>query len=302
MRLFLRDEGKPTCNYGGSKRLSSIKKIISLLMIVVFVLMVFVPATVSAQEEKDAPLTEELMAKSENVLYSVRGEQASLKLYNELTSRNIEVKEDTLIEVVTMNNQEGTAILATNTEGSLITRSALMGIKEDGQLKAFSDAEIAALRTDLHGGNATIDPFDDTFTFVFIATFYAYWYNHDSEGLVQPQTAMYIYYDPDSLYTVSSFSMEYRCAGVEGYFDGTNFTAISGPLETYTYSIPISQTMPRKNTYYSNNDPINANKAVMVAFEPGGHQYIHFDLRVVRKDDLEPIRIWDNITLNTHLT
>ena len=300
MRLFLKNAENKFKIMEEQKILSNIKKITSLIMAVVFVLLVFVPASVSAQVESGT-LTEDLIAKTENVLYSVRGEQASTKLYKELTSRNIEVKDDTLIEVVTMNSQEGTAILATNTEGSLITRFALMGVKKDGQLKSFSEAEVASIRDDLHGGNATIDPFDDTFTFVFMVSFYAYWYNFDSEGLVQPQTAMYIYQDPDSLYTVTSFSMDYCCVGVEGYFDGTTFTAISGPLEPYTYRIPISQTNPRKNTYYSNTNPISTNKAVLVAFEPGGLQYVHFDLTVVRNRDGRQISIWDDITLNTHL-
>ena len=275
--------------------LKKLQKITSLLLVTALAVLAFTPTTVGAIIPG-----EDSYSCDQQVVYSSLGSNTSANLRNNLANYNIAVKNDTVLEIV-QNSDEGTMLYATNTDGALITKSVLMAIGDDGKLQSFTEEDIAAASADLSGGNATVNPFNDSFQIVFMVSYYAYPYSTDSEGIVQPQTAMFLYKDASNLYTISSLTMRYDCYGIEGYFNGSTFTPISGPLDGYRYRITKTQTNPNRNTYYSKTSPISSNKAVQLFYSPGGEQVVNFTIVGVRNSSGATVNITREVPLNTHL-
>lgn len=182
--------------------LKKLQKITSLLLVTALAVLAFTPTTVGAIIPG-----EDSYSCDQQVVYSSLGSNTSANLRNNLANYNIAVKNDTVLEIV-QNSDEGTMLYATNTDGALITKSVLMAIGDDGKLQSFTEEDIAAASANLSGGNATVNPFNDSFQIVFMVSYYAYPYSTDSEGIVQPQTAMFLYKDASNLYTISSLTMQ----------------------------------------------------------------------------------------------
>lgn len=277
--------------------LKSIIKLTGLLLVFMMVIGMIAPAPVAA-----AIMENETVGVNDPVAYRELGCNISLSVQEYLKNYNICVKDDTMIEICDLGEGKGSALYATDVDGDLITKSVFMAVGEDGRLKPFSEQDIALAARELSGGNATINPFDDSFQVVFMVSYYAYTYNTDTEGIVQPQTAMFQYKDPSNLYTISRLTMHYDCYGIEGNFNGTTFTDITEPLDGYRYRITKTQYNPSRNTYYSKNSPISSGKAIKLFYDPGGLQEVSYTIVGVRNSDGATINITDDIPLNTHLS
>lgn len=256
--------------------LKKYRRIIGLFMVFVMAFALFAPAAVQASQLQHASNTvkETYLTPSDGTLLSARGSELSTTMYAALTKRNVEINNDTLVEIKS-TGKGASAVVSTNVEGTLVTKNVLLAIDEDGQAKTFTQKEIASLRN-LDGGEATIDPFDNSFTVLFIVSFYGYHHGGDPLGIVQPQTAMFLYSDTNDHYDVVNINMTYRCMGIEGTFVNGVFTDITGPQEIYSYNIAVSKTGANENTYYSRNRPISSGKAVKVHYEPGGVQKVDY--------------------------
>ena len=276
--------------------LNKMRKATSLLLIVVLVVLVLAPTRVSAVIPG-----EDSYAGSERVVFSELGKNTSTNLRKVLADYNISVKRDTLLEIVQSSDGDGTVLYATDVDGELITKSVLMAVGEDGNLQSFTAADITAVATDLSGGNATVNPFSNSFQVVFAVSYYAYPYSSDPKGIVQPQTAMFIYMDDNNLYTLSKLTMHYDCWGDEGYFDGVNFTRISSATDGYKYRITKSQTNPNRNTYYSKTDPIDSNKAVLVDYYPDEGHVVTYTIVGVRNSTGANVNITREVPLDLYL-
>lgn len=256
-----------------------------------------VAASAADVERSEVAATEALMPSNE-ALFCARGNQLSSGLKQALTARNMAIDDNTLIEFVAVGDNAATAIIATNVMGQQITKNALMAINENGDFQSLTNAQIAALTSNLSGGNATVDPFDDSFEIVFMASFYAYAYGGWSLGLAQPQTAMFIYYDNSNLYDVNSISMTYGCSGVEGYYTNGNFQAITDPLGFFRYDINVYRVNPNPRTYYSTTDPFPSNKAIMLNSGQGGAHFVEYSIDAIRQRDNKRIVIENYIFLD----
>jgi hypothetical protein len=275
--------------------LGKARHVISLLLIAVLVILFVAPPKANAVVSgKESYVGKE-------VIFSEFGGNTSNNLRKALADYNISVKQDTLLEIIQESDGDGTVLCATDVNGELVTKTMLMAVGEDGNLQSFTVDDIASVAsTDLSGGDATVDPFSNSFQIVFVVSYYAYPYSSDPIGIVQPQTAMFIYMDDNNLYTLSKLTMNYDCHGDEGYFDGVNFTVISGPLDGYKYRITKSQTNPRRNTYYSNTDPIASNKAVLVDYFPDGGHEVVYTIVGVRNSDGASINVTGYVPLELY--
>lgn len=258
-------------------------KLMICYFLILSLLFVCAPLNVSASAaDEKAELIKDMDGGRAEIVDVLCGNQISDVMCEELGKRNIFVDDDTLVELVRTDSGDATAVVFTNTDGDMISKSILVAVAEDGQLRPFA-------ASDLSGGSATVDPFDDSFYIVFMVSFYAYQYSTDWQGIVQPQTAMFIYHDPDRLYTVKRLVMNYDCYGVGGYFDGTTFTPITGPLDNYHHRITVNRVNPDRSTYYSTTNPISSNMAIQLFFEPGGLQQVAYTITVVRNSDQSEI-------------
>lgn len=252
-----------------------IRRITSLLLTLVLTLLVFVPTAVSAsgvaQMEAAA---KKYLTPSDGALFSVKGKNLSKEMYEILTAKSMTINDDTLIELVTIGANEATVLVATNTDGGLVTRNILMGIGEDGKPIAYTAAELDPFY--MSGGNAMVDPFDDSLQITFLISFYAHGYAGYSMGAAQPQVAMFIYNDDSNSYNVSYLSMTYICTGTKGYFDANdNFVSLTGPLDYFSHRISVSQTNPRRNSYYSASNPFNTYYILIHGAAGGGQAGAH---------------------------
>lgn len=252
-----------------------LRRTTSLGLAVVILLMSFTPMRAMA-----AVPYENNSYKTSDTVYRAVARDVSAQLKGRLTEYNIPVNNDTLIEIVNKGSSGGSVLYATSIDGALIHQSVLTAYDENGERVSFTEAN---LTDDLEGGSLTINPFRDSFKVVFTITFYIYNDGLILNAYVQPQMAMFIYYDDADIYSISQFTMNYNCIGIEGYYDGVNFTAISGPLDGYRYTITVSRNNPNRRTYYSQTDPISSNKAVYIYSGPGGVNEVEFEIFGTRK-------------------
>ena len=272
------------------------RKITSLLLVAVLAVLCFAPVKVSAV----AP-DEDSYAGRETVIFTEFGKNTSNNLRKALADYNIPVKGDTLLEIVQSNDGGGTVLYATDVDGELITKSVLMAVGEDGDLLSFSEDDIAAVAsTDLSGGNATINPFNNSFQVVFAVSYYAYPYGADPVGIVRPKTAMFIYMDANNLYTLSKLTMQYDCWGDSGYFDGDNFVVTSGPLDGFRYTIINSKTNPNRNTYYTETDEMDFPNAVLVDYYIDGGHVVTYTIKGVRNSTGATVEITREVPLDLY--
>lgn len=282
--------------FGGAFMLKKFKRFTGLLLACAIVVGML------AASSSAVALNEEKNYITESVTYRELGCNVSLDVQKFLMNYDICINSDTIVEICNLGEGEGSALYATDIDGGLITKSVFMAVDEDGRRKNFSDQDIALTASELAGGNATINPFNDSFQVVFMVSYYAYTYSTDTEGIVQPQTAMFLYKDPSNLYTISRLTMHYDCYGIEGDFNGTTFTDLTGPLDGYRYRITKTQYNPSRNTYYSKNSPISSKKAIKLFYEPGGLQEVSYTIVGVRNSNGATINLTDDIPLNTHLS
>ncbi|MBR3979154.1 MAG: hypothetical protein IKJ94_05990 [Oscillospiraceae bacterium] len=240
--------------------LKNLRKITSLLLVMTLVVLFFGPASANAatigasNDKKDA-----------QVIYRAVGSSVSAKMRESLSDFSISVKENTELEIVKAKDEEGTILYATTREGALVTQSALMAIGDNGELKTFTAEDVVTASSNFYGEGADVNPFNNSFQISFSVSFYAYSYGSDRYGIIRPKLAMFMYKDPNNLYTISELVMNYDCYGVLGEFDGTNIdTSISDDGEVTRYRITKAQTNPARNTYYSRTREIASNRALLM--------------------------------------
>lgn len=282
--------------------LRKLKKSISILLTVVLVVSLLGPTVVSAAEVQRAETAVlEALLPSKGALFSTNGKQLSAGLNQAFIARNIRITDNTLIEFVEAGDQNATAIVITNAEGCQITKCVIMAIDKNGEYRSLSDTEIAALTSNQRGGgSALVAPFGDSLEIDFMVSFNAYEYAGYWYGLVQPQTAMFIYYDDNDLYDVSSISMTYGCSGIEGYYTNGNFQGITGPLDFFRYDIDVYKANPNPNTYYSASDPFPSNKAIMMTSGPNGAgaHFVEYTIVAYRRSNNKRVTIENSIFLD----
>ena len=274
----------------------TVKKITSLVLVLALSL-VFLPLRADA-----STVSQEKNTTASKTLFRAQGNQISSAVCAELEKRDIQVKEDTVVKIISLGSGKGTAIQAINRDGNTATVATLTAIDEEGQPKVFTAADMAQTRG-AGGGNDTVNPFNNTFSITFLVSFNCYIYTpytYFVYEMIQPQTAMFRYSDNNQLYTVKGITMEYICSGViYNIDDNENITPLSNGNIQHVHTITVSKTNPARNTYYSNNNnPYDSNRVLYLGAEPGGHQWVDYALVVVRKSDNKQITIEDYTDLN----
>jgi len=241
--------------------------------------------------------------KEAQVIYRAAGSSISVKMRESLSDYSISVKENTELKIVKARNEEGTILYATTREGTLVTQSTLMAIGDDGKLKSFAAEDVATASSNLDGEYAVINPFDDSLQITFTVAFYAYNYGTDHRGILQPQTAMFIYRDPNKLYTINRLIMNYDCYGHLEDFDGTSINPddIEWDEDVFKYTVTKSQNSPARNTYYSNTKDFrdyHPGKAMVMFYEVDSLQVVVYRLVGVRNSTGAAIDITRDVYLN----
>ena len=255
----------------------TVKKITSLVLVLALSL-VFLPLRADA-----STISAEKNTETSQTLFRAQGNEISSAVRAELKKRDITVTDDTVVEIVSLGDGKGTAIKVLNSDGNTATAAVLTAIDDEGQPKIFTAADIEQTRYS-GGGNATENPFNNTFSVKFMVSFNYYSHGGYTRCLIRPLTAMYIYFDPDQIYTVRALNMDYVCSGIE-YTKSGNTYASTGTGQM-SHIISISQSTPSRNTYYSNNNnPYPSNKAIYQLGDPGGHQNIVYAYSVIRNSD-----------------
>lgn len=281
--------------------LQRFKRVVGILLAVAFVVVLSGPAIVSAAEVQRAETVAlKALMPSEDALLSVTGKQIPSNLNQALSVRNIKITDNTLIEIVEVGSCNATAIVATNIEGCEIFKNIIMAVDEDGEFQSLTDAEIAVLASSLHGGNATDYPFRNSFEIIFAVSFNAYGYSSDPIGLVQPQTAMFIYFDEDELYDVGSISMTYGCSGIEGYYTNGNFDAITEAGEFFRYDINLYRGYPNPRSYYSASGNFPSDRVILTTSGADSGHFIEYEIVAYRQSNNARVIVEDYIFLDLY--
>ena len=87
--------------------------------------------------------------------------------------------------------------------------------------------------------------------------------------------------------------MNYDCYGDKCPFNGTAVDTYSSEVVHDTrYRITVSRTNPTRNAYYSESDPIESNRAMLLIFGVGLHE-IAYTIQGVRNSTGKKINITD---------
>ena len=260
----------------------TVKKITSLVLVLALSL-VFLPLRADA-----STVSQEKNTAASQTLFRAQGNQISSDVCAELEKRNIEVKENTVIKLVSLGSGKGTAIQAFNRVGNTVTMAALTAIDEEGNPKLFTAADMAQTRGS-GGDSISESPFNNSFSMTFMISFNYYSTVNYNYACIQPLTAMYIYYDSNQLYTVKNLKMDYDCTGLRYKKSASNSyyePETTGTTSTYTHRITVNKANPNRSTYYANNnDPYTTNRALCQCGDIYGVQDMTYYLSYVRNSD-----------------
>lgn len=245
--------------------LKKLRKITSLLLVTVMVVLVFTPATVGAVIPGEDSYHENIPAASPNALRSIMGNQASASLRRCLAEYNINVNSNTLLEVIPSSIENGkTALLVTNVEGARITTNYMFALDNDGNVLSVSEPSTSEYALcDAVGGEE--DPFrNGSFRCVWTVVYNSMYLS--GRFCTQPEFAQFIYFNTGG-HTVQSVEMLYLTAG-EAY-DYPGGTYLGSTLHTHT--MQIFPSSPRSNLYYVATNAYRTDRAICTEF-PGSHK------------------------------
>lgn len=257
------------------------RRITGLLMALVIAFLLSEPVAVQAGElnAKDMSETNTSAAKTQ-VLYIAKADVAPVALIEDLRMCNVTVNEDTLIELVASDGNNGAATLViTNVDGNTVNRDCLIAYDENGTVKQ------PRLNNTTRGETVYGDEFDPLNGNIIIV--FAVRYNVVRDGTLpryQPQYAQAILYN-NTTTTINSQKVQYICRGYECSLpDFTNLTGSAGNY--YTHTMEMNLTSP--NRYYTATNAYPTNRVintddgahyVRVQFKIGSTTYKHdYDL------------------------
>lgn len=270
--------------------LKKIRKLISLLMAGVLIMLLCMPSVVGiAEAAQIEELAAGLVMESENALCSVRGTQAPDELSNSLKNYDITIKDDTLIEVFPATTDGGNQVLAvTNTNGAEIEKTLVMSYGEVTEI----------YEEDYTGGSWEVEPFNDSFVLLMMVSYNMFETDLLYSFYYQPVNVMFIYYEPNQAYIVENITVDYMCWGFEFEIDRNpvtdaieGYTALTSGMETYEHHIIIDRDSPNRRTYYSGNNPYNTERAIDPNVDMFGSHIIHFEADLVRVSDHRSIHL-----------
>ncbi len=260
-------------------------------------MLVFAPASVSAAEETATGLDSSgLVTESNAALYSIRGAQASNQLTQSLASYNITVNDNTLIEIRPSNVPDSPTVLhITNAVGSQIQKAIILSIDKNGELQSFPipNDNSTPTRDGNTGDSGRVNPFNDSLQLVFMINYNGYSDGFEQNAYVQPQVAMFIYYDDDNLYNITRLEMDYYAVGTEFTYPGLE--PLGDALDICEYHITIDKSSPRPRTYHSESDPYPSNKVLLVKTSLIGAHNVYWALEGVRRSNNRSFSIFDTL-------
>jgi len=192
----------------------------------------------------------------EDVLYSIKGEQASMDLSSALVNLGVKVDNKTTIAWISSGIEEDThAVHVTNIDGGLITTHKLVAINSDGnvgKINALSKRSIT--RANVMGD--TTELLNGGLVFIWAIQF-EYYNPWDGLDYFRP-LYMQIYYRNNAGHSVERLRMVGTCLGNE--YNYPELTAVS--YEDYYHEMIIDQQSLRENTYYVNTDAYRSDRVI----------------------------------------
>ena len=259
-------------------------KLLSLFLSVTMVLISAVPFAAHASQYSFESNNSSISPAPDNVLYSVHGSSAPIALQQELAALNIHTADNTLIEVVSLEKGDGTALVVTNSTDDTVMKDIIFALDGNGQIGSIQPIE-----------DSTVMP----------RSGYSEWFPNDSNALVratavyeivyedeidvggeillvgpryQPTGVYFIYYQSASTNEVATYvSVNYACVGfLYTYPGGTpiNASSLTYRNTTVEKSNPASNTIYQKMSNFPTSQAIETDSAMPL----GGGQFLSFNI------------------------
>lgn len=242
---------------------------------------------------------------ADQVLYSVRGQNAPATLLNELDSLDVHVDADTQLKVVPMQTSafdatgslttttlEPTALMITNENGSTVTTDVLFAFDSNGDFESILPVENGAV-SPMAGGGAYL-PSDGSNLIRATAVYNKVYEDDDSWGIYpyyQPVSMYFIYY-ANGVDNLTYAAVYYQTDGFEYTYPG--FVDISNN-ETYLYEISRVVSNPASNTIYDRSSPYRTDRALWISSgAPWVGHFFSFNLTINGRAIDGTVRIFDN--------
>ena len=195
----------------------------------------------------------------ENSVFSFTGKQSSTRLSNRIESYGVQVKDDTLFQVVTSASGKN-ILMVTNINGNEVSQDVFMVLDEEGDVISMPVPGEGQSRGINDGLGFDMDDIfaDGSFNFR-----WAILYDKEIVGgsyYARPKHAQFVcLYSASAGYTVYDAQMIFN---VTGWECDSNFQTIgsSGPDNLYEHDIIVQQAVVARNTYYSRTNPYDANR------------------------------------------
>lgn len=244
-----------------------IRKITSLLLVLALVTVSMGVFTVSAEAVIiDGLSSEELLTPSASSLYSINGLQAPAVLRNTLALYNINVDNDTLIEIIPSGTSiDNNALLVTTSDQTTIQKSLFIVFDEEGKIDPFPIPRGDAYSVN-SGESHIFDHFNNG-SFTIHASVQYEDLTTSGRFIFRPESALYVYYNSGN-HSVGGIYMDYICCGFACTYPG--LVDLGGGLTMHIIS--VNQANPVKNRIYSASNAYYANRALQVT--GGGYHKI----------------------------
>jgi len=211
----------------------------------------------------------------EFAVYSVLAEGAPQAVSTVLEKAEVDVYDDTLIEVLPLNSTGNESVLVvTNEDGATVTKEIILSVAGDGTINDASELFDNDNMTSRAGGGNWL-PWQDGTLVRAVAVYNKYLGSH---GYYQPQSCYFIYYD-NGVDLITYVSLDYKCHGYEYTYPGYE-PLYDGDFDTYEHTISVVKSNPAYSTIYMTNDPYRSDRIICTNGGVGTGQSFDFTITI----------------------
>lgn len=194
-------------------------------------------------------------------------QKISAEFYQSLRNMDIEINEDTEIQVCMVDSAE--VLVLTNRNDSTVTKEIVLGLDETGEIQPIIIGDENAVAP-CAGGSAQY-PYPDTNPPIVIRATAVYNEYVGRLGYVgyQPIGVYFRYTKNNPSASVSRISVDYDCIGFEMTYPGFEFLTDANYQNIYTHTINVTKNNPNPNTMYD-DDATGAYRTDRVIYTQGG--------------------------------
>lgn len=215
-----------------------------------------------------------------SVLYTDKNEVICTDLVQIINTMGVKINEETQISFTTLESQtNASAIMITNTTGSLVTTQIIFTLGQDGNIQDMQAYNTDVVTKSARAGGSGDHTYNGKIAIMGTAVYN--YYRNQGEVYYQP-IGMYFIYEKLSSCNVGYIEAEYVCCGFPYTYPGfVDLGGGNGALDRHSHPIPRRVSNPQENTIYDRTLPYRGDRVLYTQQGgPGVGQFMNFEYEV----------------------